>query len=465
MLQKGGSELHLLSQGHLLWRLKIRIAGIVSIETGEGCFDNSNVILPAPPDLVRKRGSNMDTGISSPSIIRPLAALEHLFAAYSEVGAMTFCVVAEVSGIFSIESFRRAAGEVQRRHGLLRAGIRREGTGRAFFKTAEPIPVQLKPDAGDGWEAEAARELNRPFDVADGPLVRFIGIRNSADRTHLIATFHHAIADGMSAVFVIRDLLRALGGHTLMRFEDAESMDGLLGESLAEMLTVTDLPFAPQREGQNPWATDVSKLATVKALKLDRDTTHQLYTMARAHETSIHGLLCAAIAKVANELVNGNPVRIMSPINMRPVLGGTEQCGVFMSAAAVPHTASNDVWDDARRSREILSLYRGKEAAVAISAIATAELAIDNSAANACSAMWRYVDYDVMLTNLGRLKLDRVYDGISLEAISGPIVRCCVRGENVIGVSTYQDELTLVHTTVDGPNDLLQQIETVLRGL
>lgn len=410
----------------------------------------------------------MDIGISPHLGIRPLAAIENLFAAYSEVGAMTFCIAATVTGGFNIERFRRAAADVQRRHGLLRVGIQRNsGYFRSFFSTDAPIPVEIKPIADGDWEAEAAREINRPFNVHQGPLARFVGLRLRPDLTYVIATFHHAIADGLSGVLVIRDLMRALGGHALVALEETESMDSLLGDSLSAMLATTDLPLAPPGIGQNPWGADVNRLATVRSLTLDRTLTANLESRSRSNGTTVHGILCSAVTKVFSDVSAGDSelVRIMSPVNMRSVLGGTEQCGLFMSAAVVPHKYSGDLWEDARRSRDSLSLYRGKEAALAISAIATTELALNDSADFARSAMWRYVDYDVMVTNLGRVQIDRTYGNLSLEHISGPIVRCCVKGENVIGASTFQGVLTLVHTTVDGPVDLVERIEDALREL
>ncbi|MEI9901129.1 MAG: condensation domain-containing protein [Hyphomicrobium sp.] len=78
--------------------------------------------------------------------------------------------------------------------------------------------------AGKPWPA---KELATPFDAHAAPLVRAVLV-NDDDRCVLILVAHHAIADGMSLVYLIRDVLRALGTNPLEVLPMLPAADDLL---------------------------------------------------------------------------------------------------------------------------------------------------------------------------------------------------------------------------------------------
>src|SRR5207248_1260353 len=67
--------------------------------------------------------------------------------------------------------------------------------------------MELSPAAG---EAElrrlAAEEARRPFDLAQGPLLRCCLVRLAATRHGLLVTMHHIVADGWSMEILVREL-------------------------------------------------------------------------------------------------------------------------------------------------------------------------------------------------------------------------------------------------------------------
>jgi len=68
--------------------------------------------------------------------------------------------------------------------------------------------------AGDRHIAEC---VQRPFDLAAGPLARLHVIRASADEHILVLVFHHVVADAWSAVLVAQQLLASLAGGAVGR--------------------------------------------------------------------------------------------------------------------------------------------------------------------------------------------------------------------------------------------------------
>src|SRR5258707_4126677 len=75
--------------------------------------------------------------------------------------------------------------------------------------------------------------------------------------------------------------------------------------------------------------------AAVKGLRLSTGLTSSVRGRARQEGTTVHGALCAALVLASREVFAAwreIPLRILSPINARPLLGVGESCGVFLCA-------------------------------------------------------------------------------------------------------------------------------------
>ena len=82
-------------------------------------------------------------------------------------------------------------------------------------------------DPAARWQAEVAAELATPFVPTEAPLIRAVLIHADQDAA-LVLVAHHAIADGMSLAFAIRDVLRVLAGDPLELLPLTPSEDELL---------------------------------------------------------------------------------------------------------------------------------------------------------------------------------------------------------------------------------------------
>jgi hypothetical protein len=94
---------------------------------------------------------------------------------------------------------------------------------------------------------------------------------------------------------------------------------------------------------------------TVKGLRLSPGLTSSVRDRARQEGTTVHGALCAALVFASREgfaAWRDIPLRILSPINARPLLDAGESCGVFLGAAtSVFDRQATDFWDIARDAR------------------------------------------------------------------------------------------------------------------
>ena len=113
-------------------------------------------------------------------------------------------------GPLDVHSLERALGEIVSRHESLRTTFRfADGQLMQVIasRMAVKLPVADFPDTADGQtrslDAELVQEAERPFDLAEGPLVRARLLRLGADEHVLLLTLHHIVADDWSmGVFV-----------------------------------------------------------------------------------------------------------------------------------------------------------------------------------------------------------------------------------------------------------------------
>ena len=397
--------------------------------------------------------------------LRPLGAFENIFAAYSEEAITTFTLMAEIEGEISKPAIARALGQVQARHPLLAVGIQRNADGRrVFVRSARPIPLKELPTGAVPWELAAGLEIRRPFDVENGPLM-LAAVRFEAKSLRLFFTFHHSIADGTSGVFVIRDFVRALSGERLGSFFAAETLERRLLEVPRENpVAPPSAPRAIDPEALRRWGRGMSAMPAVSARGFSRDFTRRLRVVARFHDATVHAALSVALATAMGELrCAGEPVRIMSPISLRGMLGMEEECGLFVTGGTTAvGLAGDSFWDAARLARTALEPFMNSDNAHNMIAGMQAFRDQDDSPAGARAGFAAGFDFDAMLTNLGVLPIKARHGRLRIKAIAGPIVLASVEDEHIIGAATLEEQLHLTYTSVTPLPDLLARMEKKL---
>ncbi|HKI03227.1 MAG TPA: amino acid adenylation domain-containing protein, partial [Thermoanaerobaculia bacterium] len=124
--------------------------------------------------------------------------------------------------------------------------VRRHEALRTTFALVDGRPVQVIAPTAPPLERidpeNIEDEARRPFDLANGPLARAVLASIGEDDHLLLAVFHHAVFDGVSAGIFLRDLAALYAGETLpelpVQYADwavwqrARLDGGLLGERL-----------------------------------------------------------------------------------------------------------------------------------------------------------------------------------------------------------------------------------------
>jgi hypothetical protein len=149
--------------------------------------------------------------------LRPSFAQERLwFLDQLEPGTSAYTIAGcyRMRGLLDVTALTRALSELVRRHESLRTTFTSQN-GEPGLQIGEPGPVtveivDLEPIPAADRERAAAdfirNEVQRPFDLARGPLFRPVLLRFGPEEHDLLVSVHHATVDGWSLGIVAREL-------------------------------------------------------------------------------------------------------------------------------------------------------------------------------------------------------------------------------------------------------------------
>ncbi|HYD81466.1 MAG TPA: amino acid adenylation domain-containing protein, partial [Paucimonas sp.] len=242
-----------------------------------------------------------------------LQRLEPDSAAYNMPAAV------RLVGDLDVPALKQAFETLTARHETLRTTFREEG-GEAVQVIAPsagiamPL-VDLTAMPREASEAEVKRiiaaELERPFDLTRGPVLRIMLLKLSAAEHVLLLVMHHIAADGWSIGVLVRELgalyaaFREGRGNPLaplsIQYADfaAWQRKHLSGEELRKQLAywrahlgsdhpVLDLP------ADRPRPAVMSGNGERYRFEIDRQVTEQLHALSRAHGATLFMTLLAA---------------------------------------------------------------------------------------------------------------------------------------------------------------------------
>jgi hypothetical protein len=408
---------------------------------------------------------------SAQDAIRSLSSLEHVFWLLDQNRFVHFAVTALISGATSPRHWRRALDRLQMRHPTLSVCISGEPGSVPSFRQADatPIPLRIVQDEPElRWEAEVGKELATPFDPSQAPLIRAVLIRGARDAAFMLVA-HHSIADGLSLAYAIRDTLDALAGRSLRPLPWRSSQDDMMQHDMMNLSdSLADGQEQDQAEAPIPavYRRQDNARPTVKGLRLSPSLTASVRERARQEGTTVHGALCAALVLASREVSAAwreIPLRILSPINARPLLDAGESCGVFLGATtSVFDRHTMEFWDIARKARIGVAANQTSEK-IAAQLSAFREV-VGNGAEVATVAEFGAIAFasEALLTNLGNLSFDRQFGPVTLKAMFGPAVLTGFEGQQTIGVATANGALCLLHTSHTPLEGLLEEMRSVL---
>ncbi|MBV9790840.1 MAG: amino acid adenylation domain-containing protein, partial [Chloroflexi bacterium] len=137
-------------------------------------------------------------------------------------GSNTYSIPAgvRIRGPLDAEALRRSLSTVVQRHEILRTTFEYDAAAplpTPYQRIAPPseleMPIVTLPIANDQAIAELVQaEMERPFDLQTGPLLRATLFRSTPDDHILVLVMHHGIFDGWSQSIFLRELIALYRG-------------------------------------------------------------------------------------------------------------------------------------------------------------------------------------------------------------------------------------------------------------
>lgn len=401
------------------------------------------------------------------TLVRPLGAAERLFYRYSERNPAHFSIVAEFDEVLYADELRTALAAVQRRHPLLSVHVEdRPDTRLGFYRAATVAPVELAVRRGPelAWQAAAAEELSRPFDRSRAPLMRALLLQGPA-RSALLLTFDHTIADGISSIVVLTDVIAALNGQELANVPVPQPQERIVASALEAVDPLE--PAAPSGDPRMSVPSTIRPfdgvLTNVRTLAMTRTDTAALVRRCRAENTTVHAALVVAMCRVRATDRGEEFIRVLNPINLRPILGIEGGCALCIVPTATGHAPwdGTPFWEQARATTAHLNVARSAGGIRASSLALEQMITIDADTADAEELFSRISPWDVMVTNLGVQNLDGA-SPLRPTAVWGPVVLSQTDGEYLSGVTTYEGRLRMVTCGYSVPATFLKSVGAAL---
>lgn len=393
---------------------------------------------------------------------RTLGAFEKTFWLLDQIDSKDFALAAEIDGTAAVEKWERAIKEVQLRHPNLSVRIVMDELSRPVIQHVDNLVIPFRvvnTHQGYLWEQEVERELSQRFDTAEGPLIRIVLVQKP-QTTVLIVAANHTLADGTSVSYLIRDLLAAVSGTELKKFEFQLSNDQTLG--LPE-----DMPAQTVTDKFELGISDRIVHPKVSSLRLNIEKTNRIIEKARAENTTVHGAICAAVVIAGRKMrVAWSDVKmeLISPICTRGVLGLDDNFGLNITTHPVFFENEQDLsfWELARLAKAGLD-GTFTEAHVRNYLGFFRDLTFGhNNIGQMLEILNGAFNHQIMVTNLVKVKYDTDFGALKLKSLYGPMVRSGKGMEQTIGAVSTNGSLGLTNTS-DSPIDgFLEEIEYIL---
>ena len=390
---------------------------------------------------------------STATLVRPLGAIERMLHRHSEGYPIHFSVAAELTGAFTPSQLQAALAAVQQRHPLLRVHIEDQpGTRLGFYQPAVVPAIPLAVfEASDGytWQQLAATEVSRRFDPRVAPLVRAVLLRQGPTVATLILSFDHTVADGLSAVFVLEDILAVLNGRELAALPTTRSQEEWLA-ALPSGLPTGDAPApAPPVDERLSALVNLAPFTgaapDLSTLTLNEAFTSRLVQRCRTEQTTVHAALVAATTQVLMKAGHREVVRVFSPFNFRKLLGeGMRDCGVYFNAARTGFLPeqTQDFWELARLTSAALAQARSEAGTRGVSAAIAQFIPAEVTPEAATGFVQQALSCETLMSNLGVLDIP-ASGAVQAAAVWGPIMLGRFQDESMLGIATLHGQLRL----------------------
>ncbi len=396
---------------------------------------------------------------------------------------LNIVMVGRIRGTLERSRITEAMEKLRSRHPFLgvRVQIDDDGTGSYIAEDVPAIVIHVEPrQCEEQWIARVKEEFRTPFPIETGPLVR-CSLVQSEEVSELILCGHHAICDGMSLGYLLRDILKYLA-------EPIEEFESSIYPPPIDHTTVSSAPstnpilrFIMDRIN-NKWAAKNIRFSesemcrmheefwkrnpSIQVLAWDMDpwSTAGLVERCRAENVTVNSALWTAFLAAQYDVQDDRRryrQRSALAVSTRDKLSVSvgEAFGFYASSLTVklPYSRRKSFWDNARKvhSRITKELSKTNLFRMFVSEMIHPTLLdslyfrkyglLDETMPKRLLSKmdWHEITYGYALTNVGRFDIPTTYGPYRLEAVYGPLFYSDVE-EKMVGVITVGGRLSII---------------------
>ncbi|WP_030507016.1 non-ribosomal peptide synthetase/MFS transporter [Microbispora rosea] len=254
-------------------------------------------------------------------------------------------------------ALERALIEVARRHESLRTRFVTTDDGTPEIVLDDEPVVELRLSQSDDpatVREEVQAELDRPFDLAAGPLLRLLLVRLGAREHVLLLTMHHAVTDGWSCDILMEELLALheayrTGTEAGLADPPVQYGDYALWErgrtheddirywrerlaGLPPLELPTDLPRPPEQ----------GSAGAAHGIVLDRELADALTALGGANGATLYMTLLAAFQVLLARYSGQDDFAVGSPVSGRDLPELERVVGLFINSLPMRADLSGD---------------------------------------------------------------------------------------------------------------------------
>ena len=359
-------------------------------------------------------------------------------------------------GMFPIENLQLALAKIQAKHPMLRTRILADEKGELWYTVLDqspPIPFTVKERVfDDDWIQVSQSELGNTFDTNVGPLIRFTVIRD-AKFTDLMLTIHHCMCDGGGKWALLQDVIALL---------DDPAKD--IGH-YSSLLTIEDIVPAEQRTGwpllkarfTGAFLRGVFSLlnATTSAKnkikpnrekyyllhwKLPREMSAALVRTCSEKGVTVNTALTIALARVFKQVKGETAAnKVTCPVEIRKYVPGITRDSIFAAGFSftfdIPSNQAGSFWEQVQLLQPIATQKQQRLNTSMMHALEYAHSAIPRMSRFLTYAK---LNYNIILSNMGRMELPEHYEKFAIETVFSPAVIAPFANPYTIITCTYK---------------------------
>ncbi|TFF86195.1 MAG: hypothetical protein EU551_02205 [Promethearchaeota archaeon] len=387
-------------------------------------------------------------------------------------------MLARLKGEILKDQIEAAILKVQKRHPMLNVRIEFDYAHNAWFVSdgINDNIIKVVPRIDNSHWIELIKKENfTPFRLDEGPLIKFI-LLNSPDISDLVVYSHHSICDGLSLVYLIKDILNyivnpkmevkilpagpVINKNVIKRGDYGNFLFKLIVKLVNKIWKKKKISFDEDdfnRLNQKFW--NESNIS-VNFWNLEKIKTSILIRRCQKEKVTVNSALCASFLAAQNE-TQGNSSKylrkIALPVNIRDrlVVEVGENFGCYTSGSFIKlkYQDNKPFWENVglihKKINHELDNFKIKLVKFtklhptlidALNFYQQGECDEKILSSISKASKWNKLNAGFSISNLGRLNIPLNYDTLQLKAIYGPVTYD-PRIEKFIGINTINDNI------------------------